>query len=122
MSGDMDTASHKQVENTIPVLAVTDLERSISFYRRILGFGLEWNEGPVCSVGRDGSSIMLAVRDEPAPGTVWIGLKDDALIQRIANAGMELLEGPSNKPWAYELKIADPDGNTLWLGTEPRPQ
>jgi hypothetical protein len=25
-----------------------------------------------------------------------------------------------NFSWAYEMKFADPDGNVLWLGTEPK--
>jgi hypothetical protein len=28
----------------------------------------------------------------------------------------------TGRPWAYEMKIADPDGNTIWLGAEPKPQ
>ena len=26
----------------------------------------------------------------------------------------------TNRPWAYEMKIIDPDDNVLWLGTGPR--
>ena len=111
---------HKLVENTIPVLTVSSLERSVEFYQRVLGFAVEWNAGPICSVGRDGSSIMLQEQDGPNPGTVWVGLDGDSLIQSVEHSGAEVLQAPSNKPWAYEMKIADPDGNTIWLGAEPK--
>lgn len=112
----------KLVENAIPVLGVSELERSIEFYRRVLGFEVEWNAGHLCSVSRDGSSIMLRCEEEIAPGTVWIGIDDDSLFDAIGKSGAEVLEPPSNKPWAYEMTIADPDGNVLWLGAEPRGQ
>jgi catechol 2,3-dioxygenase-like lactoylglutathione lyase family enzyme len=112
--------SRKQVENTIPVLGVSDLERSIEFYRRVLGFEVEWNAGHICSVSRDGSSIMLRSEQERAPSTVWIGIDDGSMFEAIGQSGVEVIEPPSNKPWAYEMTIADPDGNMLWLGAEPR--
>lgn len=34
--------------------------------------------------------------------------------------GVEVVSGPDNGPWAYEMRIRDLDGNILWLGTEPR--
>ena len=110
----------KQIENTIPVLGVSDLKRSIDFYRRVLGFELEWNAGHICSVGRDGSSIMLRSEQELSPSTVWIGIDDDSMFEAIVGTDVEVIEQPSNKPWAYEMTIADPDGNILWLGAEPR--
>lgn len=112
--------ARKQIENTIPVLGVSDLERSIEFYRRVLGFEVEWNAGQICSVGRDGSSIMLRSEQELAPATVWIGIDDASLFDAIGKSGAEIIEPPANKPWAYEMTIADPDGNLLWLGAEPR--
>ena len=33
-------------------------------------------------------------------------------------AGAVVIQAPTKQPWAYEMKIADPDGNTLWLGTD----
>jgi predicted enzyme related to lactoylglutathione lyase len=110
---------HKFIENTIPVLAVRDLDRSIGFYRHVLGFALEWNAGPICSVGRDGCSIMLQSQETPVPGTVWIGIDDDTVFKNIEQSGAKIFQPPSNKPWAYEMKIEDPDGNILWLGAEP---
>ncbi|HEX4999292.1 MAG TPA: VOC family protein [Terriglobia bacterium] len=112
--------SRKQIEKTIPVLAVNDLDRSIEFFQRVLGFDVEWNAGSICSVGRDGSSIMLQSAENVLPGTVWIGLADDSIFHSIQSSGAKVLRPPSNRPWAYEMKIADPDGNILWLGAEPR--
>ena len=112
--------SNKQIENTIPVLAVSDLDRSIEFFRRVLGFDVEWNAASICSVGRDGSSIMLQSHEHVVPSTVWIGIDDDSIFDSIRISGAKVVQAPSNKPWAYEMKIADPDGNILWLGAEPR--
>ena len=114
-----NTMSRKLIENTIPVLAVSDLERSIEFFRRVLGFNVEWNAGQICSVGRDGSSIMLQACEQGSPSTVWIGLEDDSIFESIEQSGARVLQAPANQPWAYEMKIADPDGNIVWLGAEP---
>lgn len=112
--------SQRQIENTIPVLAVRDLERSIAFFRDVLGFEVEWNAGVICSVARDGCSIMLQVQPEANSGTVWIGLDGDAMFSMIQRTDAKILQPPSSKPWAYEMKIADPDGNVIWLGSEPK--
>ena len=115
-----DIVSQRQIENTIPVLAVRDLDRSIAFFRDVLGFEMEWNAGDICSVARDGCSLMLQVQDEAHPGTVWIGLDDDSMFSRIQSSGAKIVQLPSRRPWAYEMKIADPDGNVIWLGTDPK--
>ena len=110
--------SAKQVENTIPVLPVRDLDRSLEFFQRTLGFDLEWRTPDICSVARDGCSIMLQRSVEGTRATVWIGLESDSLYSKIAASGATIIQAPTKRPWAYEMKIADPDGNTLWLGTD----
>ena len=112
--------SQRQVENTIPVLAVSDLKRSMDFYRDILGFEVEWNAGPICSVARDKCSIMLQAQEEVCRGTVWVGLENDSIFQIIERSGATILQRPTTQPWAHEMKIADPDGNVIWLGAEPK--
>lgn len=112
--------SPRQIENTIPVLGVRELERSIAFFKDVLGFEVEWRADSTCSVGRDGCSIMLQIHEEPRPTTIWIGLDGDALFPRIQQSGAMILQLPTNTPWAYEMRIADPDGNILWLGAEPK--
>lgn len=114
----------KDVENTVPVIPVTSLSRSIQFYTGVLGFSLDWGgaEGDfICSVSRDGHSIMLSQQAEVgAPSCVWVGLESDHLFAKYAARGVVILQEPQNHPWAYDMKIQDPDGNVLWLGTEPK--
>lgn len=111
-----------EVENTIPVLPVTSLSRSIAFYVEKLGFTLDWGSESdgICSVSRDGHCIMLdEVVSVEAPSCVWIGLETDNLFSVFLAAGVRVLQHPENNPWAYDMKILDPDGNILWFATAP---
>lgn len=110
------------VECTIPVLPVKNLAKSIEFYTDVLGFTVEWGgaEGSVCSVSREGHSIMLRADEDPHTTWVWIGLQDETLLQLYRKRRVRVLQEPRNMSWAYEMKLADPDGNVLWFGTEPR--
>lgn len=109
------------VECVTPVFPVSNLKKSIEFYKRVLGFKLEWTNQTICEVGRDGHSLMLSEQGESqGPSVAWIGCDVDALMARSEELNLNVLEGPENKPWAYQVKIADPDGNVLWLATEPK--
>ena len=114
----------QQVECTIPVLRVTDLDRSIRFYTQSLGFKVDWggaDGATICSVSRDGCCVMLAVDvGATTPSWVWIGLEDASLFDEFRAKGVQVVQEPKNFSWAYEMKFADPDGNVLWLGTESR--
>lgn len=110
-----------EIENLIPVFPVTDIEAAKSFYRDRLGFELDWDAGTICSVSRDGHCLMLAQNGEAsAPAMAWMGLETDALMTRVLEMGLEIAQEPRNDPFAYHMKIKDPDGNILWLGTERR--
>jgi predicted lactoylglutathione lyase len=113
--------SKRRVECTIPVLPVRELKKSISFYTEILGFRLDWSGDEVCSVSRDGCPIMLSAAVKPAGSAwVWIGLEDDRLFAEYRKRGVKVRQEPRNRPWAYEMKFEDLDGNVLWLGTETK--
>ena len=119
----MDTEGGK-LENTIPVLPVSDLTGSIDFYTRTLGFSLDWggeDGSTICSVSRDGCSVMLSQGfGASSPQWIWIGLEDETIFQEWSEAGVTVRQEPKNWTWAYEMKFEDPDGNVLWVGTEPR--
>lgn len=112
-----------QVENTIPVLPVSQLKRSREFYVERLGFKVDWGDGDdaaICQVSRDGHPIMLKEDRNLGPAWVWIGLESDSLFAELLRKGVTVLQQPQNKPWAYEMQIRDLDGDVLWLGTEPK--
>ena len=114
----------KEVENTIPVIPVSSLRRGVEFYIDVLGFVLDWGGADgdtMCSVSRDGHCIMLRQQAEiQSPSCVWIGLESDRLFSEYRDKGVVILQEPENHPWAYDMKIQDPDGNILWLGTGPK--
>jgi predicted lactoylglutathione lyase len=110
----------RKVENTIPVLPVSNLQNSLDYYVNTLGFKEDWKSAAVGSVSRDGCSIMLSeLIQSTGPSWVWIGL-DVAIFEELKIKGVRVIQEPLNYEWAYEMKIADPDGNVLWLGTSPR--
>jgi len=114
----------KEIENTVPVISVSNVKRSVDFYRNTLGFSIDWgdpNKDKICSVSRDGHAIMLSeCTDIGTPSCVWIGLESDQLFSDCIVKGVSVLQKPENHPWAYDMKIQDIDGNILWLGTDPK--
>jgi len=118
------STTHRQVECTIPVLPVRDLQGSLRFYTKTLEFKLDWGGQPgslICSVSKDRCAIMLSqISSASRDVWVWIGVEDDSLFHLYRSRGVKVLQEPENHPWAYEMKFEDPDGNVLWLGTEAR--
>lgn len=114
----------RRVECTIPILPVRDLQQSIRFYVETLEFQLDWGGeagSRICSVSQDGCSLMLSEITTSECGVwVWIGVEDESLFNKYRERGVKIRQEPKNFSWAYEMKFEDPDGNVLWLGTEPR--
>lgn len=45
---------------------------------------------------------------------MWIGVEDvKSLYQEYTEHGASILHSPTNYPWAYEMKVQDPDGHVL---------
>ena len=63
---------------------------------------------------------MLVLDTENRNSCVWIGFEDDRIFAAASQRGARIVHEPTNRPWAYEMKIIDPDDNVLWLGTGPR--
>ena len=67
--------------------------------------------------------IYLCRGGQGQAGTwVWIGVEDVAtLYEEYQASGANIRQPPENFPWAYEMKVEDPDGHVLRFGSEPRP-
>lgn len=112
----------------VPILRVTNIEASLSYYVGILGFQMDWRDdedGPTfASVSREKCTLFLASGDQGHPGSwLWIGVSNvDALHDELLGKGARVRHPPTNYPWgSRELHLEDPDGNVLRLGSGNKP-
>ncbi len=108
-----------------PVLHVSDLKASLSFYLDRLGFACPWrnDEDGVAQVERQGCALILANHwpEKVGKGLMFISLKlepraqiaaIDALRAEFSAKGVAVKEGW----WGYRLLVVDdPDGNQLFF-------
>jgi predicted lactoylglutathione lyase len=117
-------AATSAVECIIPILNVKSLAASNRFYEDVLGFTVDWggdDASEMAAVSRNGHAIMLCQGAQGQPGTwLWIGVADIApLFAQYTMNGARVRQPPTNRPWAYEMQIEDPDGHVLRFGSEP---
>jgi len=105
-----------------PVLFVTEIERSVDFYVKQLGFTPAWryeDEGQawVVQVDRQGCELILSSQwpDKVGKGLMFISLDGgvlDELRAELEGRGVDVKDGH----WGYRLMvIADPDGNEFYF-------
>jgi predicted enzyme related to lactoylglutathione lyase len=115
-----------------PVFRVTDLARSLPYYRDQLGFEVEFNhEGLYAGVVRDGCRIHLKCggpleRDQAAfeaaehlDGCFSVD-GAEALASRFAAAGAAFSVPLRTMPYGMEFRLRDPDGHILGF-VQPAP-
>jgi predicted enzyme related to lactoylglutathione lyase len=118
-----DTATRTTFECANPILSVADLARSLHYYVEVLGFtNADWGGDDFTCVTRDNAAIYLSQGDQGHPGTwVWVGVGDvEALHEELKARGAAILHPPELFPWAYEMKVGDPDGHVLRFGSDPK--
>ncbi len=109
-----------------PSFTVDDLEKSLAFYRDVLGFGVEetWkNEGKVVGVSLKAGNVSFMIgQDDWKKGRdrqkgegfrIYCETKKsvDDLAQRIKAKGGRLDQGPTDQPWGTrDISVTDPDG------------
>ena len=123
------TARHA-VSEVFPILATHDLDRSLGFYRDLLGgvitFTYPGPDGAVVYAGLDLGSNHLGIGHEPQvveatrPRAIslWVYTDDcDALVERLREAGTTIVEEPTDQPWGERVaRVLDPDGNEVLIG------
>jgi len=103
-----------------PVLFVSDVGRSLSFYMDQLGFARSWKHEEdgrpvVAQVERQGCEIILSSQWPEKAGTamIFVSLEHDVLLAlrtELEARGVAVRDGH----WGYAVMIVqDPDGNEL---------
>jgi predicted lactoylglutathione lyase len=112
------------LEGSTPILNVSDMSASLRYYVDVLGFtNAPWGTDEFTCISRERrAGIYLCRRGQGRPGTwVWIGAENvEALYEEYKAKGARIRHSPQNYPWAYEMKVDDPDGHVLRFGSEPR--
>jgi lactoylglutathione lyase len=114
------------------ILFAADLERSVRFYRDVIGLPFKFSNESYAEFATEGAKFALFARghlpeligrevpSEPVPwpqGEVAFFVDDpDAEHERLVDAGVEVLAPPTDRPWGERtLHVADPDGNVVEL-------
>jgi uncharacterized glyoxalase superfamily protein PhnB len=110
-------------ENSQPILRVENMETSLGFYVGVLGFkNANWGGEDFTCISREGACIYLCRGDQGRGGAwVWVGVEDaEKLHDEIKAHGVTIRSPLTNHSWALEFQVADPDGNVLRFGSEPK--
>jgi lactoylglutathione lyase len=122
----MATAAEPLVSRlNVVYLYVSDMERSLGFYRDLLGIPFHgdehWQEATL-----GGTRFALHEAHEGigelSAGTIHINLEVadiDAAVERLRAAGVAT-EEPTRDDWGAAAQVCDPDGYELYLFEPPR--
>lgn len=108
----------------VPEIPVTEMNKALQYYERILGFDLDWGgaEGGIAGISKGHCRMFLTNRDfrehrgNASPVVIWLNLNSkkevDELFE-IWNASRATISSPpESKPWKlHEFTASDLDGN-----------
>ncbi|MDN5215058.1 VOC family protein [Fulvivirgaceae bacterium BMA12] len=119
------------IHSTVPVVGTDDIQKSISYYTKVLGFLPDFQFGdPVVYAGvKSGEAeiyfaydpdLVKAIQKEVFSPEIFIWITEaDKLYQEHTNKGAEIIDAISDRPWGarqyvvkeingYHLKFAQP--------------
>ncbi|MGH2571912.1 MAG: VOC family protein [Actinomycetota bacterium] len=123
------------------ILYVGELERSIAFYRDVIGLPYKFHESGYAEFATEGTKFALyerarlpgligreATQGGPAVEVAFLVERVDEEAARLRGAGVKILSGPVDRPWGQRtLHVLDPDGHVVEFAQEipreqPRPE
>jgi len=114
-----ERAEGKDLSAAIPIFSVDSLRASQAYYRDVLGFTVEWEDGDPPDFGavkRGDAVLFMCQRCQGHPGG-WIMMFTpdvDRLHAELKGRGAIISRPPTNMPWRLrEMLVQDPDGNTM---------
>ena len=115
------------------ILFVADLERSVAFYRDVIGVPFRLRGDGYVEFATEGARFGLYDRNRlgeltgqdsttpnrPGGEVVFLVGDVDAEAERLRAAGATILKGPLDRPWGHRtLHVEDPDGFVVELAEE----
>ena len=106
---------------------VADMERSISFYRDLLGLELEeyLEDIPWAEFKAEPTTLALfdprkfrpqAPKPKTGGATIFLAVEDvNAAVEELKGKGVPVVLEPFETPVCWEAAVADPDGNVVGL-------
>lgn len=99
-------------------LGVADVERSVKFYRDVLGLPVR-SEGDDAVVHWSDFELVITARPPAHRSKMHFGFRVaskaevDAWAERLRESGTEIVSGPSDNNGTYQLFTVDPDNYEL---------
>jgi|SRR4051794_31628669 uncharacterized glyoxalase superfamily protein PhnB len=110
-----------KLSSVSPIFQVSNLQRGIDFYTRVMGFELGWTWGTPpdrASLCRDAVEIMLELEREPRTSHVYLQVNGvDAYFEQVIRDGAKVVVPLADRVYGMrDGRISDPDGNHVGLG------
>jgi predicted enzyme related to lactoylglutathione lyase len=105
----------------VTVIPVSDLERSLAFYRDVLGFTVSFSyQGFYAGIEMGPVQLHLSAKPRSAPGTGSVYIFADEVDEYYAAVrvkGANAPEPPKNFPYGMrDFAVFDPDNNQIGFG------
>jgi len=113
--------SESKLQAFAPIFQVANLQRSIDYYTRALGFDLGWTAGEPpnrASLCRDSVEITIETDPSPVRAKAYVQVSGvDEIYARAATAGASITVPLADRFYGMrDGRIVDPDGNELHIG------
>jgi len=120
----MSEANYSKIKNMSPLFVVADLERSIEFYTKQLGFNIDFlYEDFYAGIVKDGFSIHLKMvtpfvereskRINESIDITFLVDDVEKLFEEFSNKPIEIIQPLRQMPYGKEFYITDLDGYIL---------
>ena len=118
----MDTITYFKIKKMSPQLLVADVDRSIEFYTKKLGFDVEFRyEDFYAGIIKDGYSIHLKAgkpsieeresrRNNEDLDIIFSVDGIEGLYEELSNKSVDFSQSLRDMPYGKEFYVADPDG------------
>lgn len=116
----MATRRDPELINFRPNLLVRDIEKSIAFYRDVLGFEVRnaFEDGSFALLAKGLAEVALVTSDDPPYAEAYLYVRGvDDLHERCQEAGCHIERALVEHPWGLrDFVVRDPDGHLIGVG------